>query len=246
MTQEIRIYPQADIMQSAAIAFLTGEVLRSVAARGRCSLVLSGGSTPEPVYAGLGDPSVAKNIPWESVHFFWGDERHVPPDHPESNYRMVRDTLLARVSIPEENVHRVPAEMDPRMAAFRYEEDLRSFYPGDWPRFDIVLLGIGTDGHTASLFPHTAGLQEEQRWFIANQVSALDAWRLTLSKNAINAARLTLVLAAGEAKSDAVATALEGPHQPEITPIQLISPEDGRMLWFLDQRAAAELKKGRG
>ncbi len=238
---EVRVYSSHTRMSEAAVEMFVGLALSAIEARGLFTVALSGGSTPEPVYAGLAAPEMADILPWEHVHLFWGDERHVPPDDSDSNYRMVRESLLSMIEIPEANVHRVRAEMDARMAAFDYEERLRAVFGDEWPVFDLVFLGMGTDGHTASLFPHSAGLNEEQRWFIANRAPELDAWRLTLTKNAINAARQILVLVVGESKAERIYQVLEGLHQPEDQPIQLINPEDGRMTWLLDEAAAAEL-----
>lgn len=236
---EVRIYPDHRRMSEAAAAIFSGLALSAVASRGVFTAALSGGSTPKPVYAALAESETM--LPWEQIHLFWGDERHVPPDDPDSNYRMVRETLLSAVNIPAENIHRVRAEMDPRMAAFDYEDRLRAFFHAEWPVFDLVLLGMGSDGHTASLFPHSTGLNEGQRWFIANRAPELEAWRLTLTKNAINAARHILVLAAGESKAERVYQVLEGPQKPTDQPIQMIDPEDGDMTWLLDEAAAGGL-----
>ncbi|MFW5714112.1 MAG: 6-phosphogluconolactonase, partial [Brevefilum sp.] len=201
----------------------------------------SGGSTPEPFYRGLADRANQTRLDWRNIHFFWGDERPVPPDHPDSNFGMAREVLIGQVPILEENVHRVPAEMDVRMAAFSYEEVLRDFFDGEWPRFDLVLLGMGEDGHTASLFPKSAGLNEEQRWFIANYAPGLETWRLTLTKHAINASREIWVLVQGKSKAARLAEALTGPHDPWENPIQLIAPEDGELVWMVDEDAAQKL-----
>lgn len=241
MNQRIKVFPNLDDLSKAAAEYFIMLAVKSIRKRGYFSVALSGGSTPKPLYNALGSPDQEGRLDWEKIHLFWGDERCVPPDHPNSNYRMVREEMLSKIMIPEENIHRVPAELEPRGAAYSYEETLRGFFKGQWPRFDLVLLGMGDDGHTASLFPHSAGLNEEHRWFIANDAPELDTWRLTLTKNAINAARHIAVIVAGDSKAEVLVDVLEGDYQPDVTPIQLIEPKNGQMVWFLDQAAAKKL-----
>lgn len=209
--------------------------------RGSFSAALSGGSTPKMLYSFLAEPENQERLSWADIHLFFGDERHVPPDHPNSNYRMVYETFLSKVPIPEENFHQVMTTLDPRMAAFHYEENLRAHFDSLWPRFDLVLLGMGTDGHTASLFPKTAALNEEQRWFVANFVPGQQVWRLTLSKSAINAARKIVVLVSGQSKAGMLSEVLTGKHDPYNKPVQLIAPVDGEMAWLIDSEAAKHL-----
>ena len=241
MGYKIEVYPNISILSQAAADALVKLAKKAVNEQGRFSVALSGGSTPKPLYQALAATKRQGNLSWEKFHLFWGDERCVPPDDPDSNYHMTRESLLQHISIPQENVHRVPAEMDPRMAAFSYEETLREFFTGPLPQFDLVLLGMGEDGHTASLFPHSAGLNEEHRWFIANYAPERKTWRLTLSINAINAARNIMVLVAGGSKAGMLSEVLEGKFTPFGKPIQFIAPSDGRMVWFLDQAAASKL-----
>jgi len=237
----VKVFPSTTALADfAAESFvqLAGESIR------RCGLftvALSGGSTPKLLYKELAVSERQRSLAWENIHLFWGDERCVPPDHLDSNYRMARKTLLNEISIPEGNIHRVPAELDARLAAFQYEEDLRGFFEGEWPRFDLVLLGMGDDGHTASLFPDSAGLNEEERWFIANYAPKKQFWRLTLSKNAINAARNILVLVQGTQKADMIANVLTKGEGEYVKPIMLITPWDGRMVWALDVEATSKL-----
>lgn len=237
----IQIFPDLSSLTQWVIELFISYAHQSISQRGLFSAALSGGSTPRNLYAGLGVPGRQESLPWTDIHLFFGDERHVPPDHPDSNFLMVQEALLSEVTIPESNVHRVKAELDPRIAAFSYEEELRRFFEGDWPRFDLVLLGMGEDGHTASLFPGTAGLNEEQCWFIANELPEKSAWRLTLSKNAINAARKIIVLVSGHSKAEMVSEVLGEESAQEQKPIQMISPTDGEMLWLLDREAASLL-----
>lgn len=215
-----------------------------IAERGVFSVALAGGGTPAPLYSALAQPEHQARIEWEKVHLFFGDERHVPPDNEQSNFRMVKETLLDAVSISGENIHRVQTEMDVRLAAFAYEETLRQFFPGDWPRFDLVLLGMGEDGHTASLFPHSAALNEEHRWFVANYAPEREAWRLSLTANAINAARMVLVLVRGESKAARLKKVLSGTKEPWEMPIQAIHPGEGKMIWLLDEAAGSQLPDG--
>ena len=243
MDEEIRIYPNLDGLSRAAADLFIELQKKSICSEGHFSVALSGGSTPKLLYEVLALPDWQEELEWEKVHIFWGDERCVPPDHPESNYKMVNEILLQHISIPDQNVHRVPAEMDPRMAAFSYEESLRGFFHGPLPLFDLVFLGMGEDGHTASLFPHSAGLNEEDRWFIANYAPEQETWRLTLTKNAISAAKNIAVLVAGKEKADMLSDVLEGDYQPYAKPIQLIKPVDGKMTWFVDQASARLLDK---
>jgi 6-phosphogluconolactonase len=237
----IQVFLDKSAQTKAAIEVFVTSARSAIEERGVFSVALSGGSTPKMLYAGLAEPDRQQGIDWAKIHLFFGDERHVPPDHPDSNFLMVKNTLVDEVSIPAENVHRVRAEMEPRMAAFSYEDELRAFFSGDWPRFDLVLLGMGNDGHTASLFPKTTGLNEEQRWFIANPLPSQAGWRLTLTKHAINAARKVVVLVSGGSKAEMLVEVLMGAYDPWEKPIQLISPTAGEMIWLLDRAAASRL-----
>ncbi len=241
MITNVKIFPDSQAMATAAAELFLGLGERSIRQRGCYLVALSGGSTPEALYQSLADPANQSRLDWTVVHFFWGDERHVPPDHPDSNYRAAKEALLDCIPIPLGNVHRVHAEMSPQAGASDYEEALRDFFADDWPRFDLILLGMGGDGHTASLFPHSEGLGEENRWFIANFAPKMGQWRLTLTKNAINAARTILVMVSGESKAEMLAQVLIGPKDPLERPIQLISPIHGEMLWMVDEAAAAHL-----
>jgi len=237
----IQVFPDTSAQTKAAIDLFYTSARSAIEERGVFSVALSGGSTPKMLYAGLAEPDRQEGVNWANIHLFFGDERHVPPDHPDSNFLMVNTTLFEKVSIPAENVHRVKTEMEPRMATFSYEDELRAFFSDEWPRFDLVLLGMGNDGHTASLFPKTAGLNEEQRWFIANPLPSQGGWRLTLTKHAINAARKVVVLVSGGSKAEMVSEVLTGSYDPLHKPIQLISPTAGEMIWLLDRAAASRL-----
>lgn len=240
---ELKIYPNFELLIGEAVANFIQLADRSIKQSGFFTVSLSGGTTPESFYRKLADPANQEKLAWQGIHLFWGDERPVPPNHPDSNFRMAEAALLSRVPIPDENIHRVPAEMDLQVAALNYEEMLRRFFESDWPRFDLVLLGMGEDGHTASLFPKSAGLSEEKRWFIPNYAPTTGSWRLTLTKNAINHARAIWVLIRGKSKAETLAKVLTGAKHAADYPIQLISPEDGQMVWMVDEDAAMHLQE---
>ena len=238
--QQIIIQDSQTITHKAMSMFLA-LATQAIEKRGVFSVALSGGSTPEQLYRALSDDAIQAQINWQKVHLFWGDERNVPASDPDSNFRMVNEALLKHIAIPAENVHRVTTEMGVTDAAIAYEKALQLFFPGDWPKFDLVLLGMGEDGHTASLFPHSAGLEEEKRWFIANFAPNRDIWRLTLTKNAINAARHVLVLVKGAQKAHMLVQVLQGDFNPKEKPIQTVNPIDGQLTWMLDEDAASLL-----
>ena len=242
---DIRVFDEPTALPNAGAALFIDTVLKSAATHDRVSVALAGGSTPKALYtdiAGLADESV---VPWSRVHFFWGDERHVPPDHPDSNTRMAKETLLDRVPVAAAQIHRIKAEMpDPDDAAADYESELLEFFrlePGEWPRFDLVLLGLGADAHTASLFPGTTALREQSRLVVAARVAQLGVDRITLTAPVINHAARVAFLVAGESKAEAVAAVIDGPWQPDRHPAQLIEPADGDLIWLLDAAAASKL-----
>ena len=208
------------------------------------TIALSGGSTPRRLHVLMaGDPAVRNRLPWGQLHFFWGDERHVPPDHPQSNYRMAHETLLSLASVPAENIHRVPTE-EPNavQAAEKYERELKAFFglePGQLPRFDCVLLGMGSDGHTASLFPGTEALHATRRLVAANWVEKFKAYRITLTVPVLNHADLIVFLVSGAEKAEALKEVLQGDYRPERFPAQLIRPDPGKLLWIVYAEAAS-------
>lgn len=204
--------------------------------RGRFIMALSGGSTPRPTYRLLADRRRALIIDWSRVELFWGDERCVPPDHPDSNYRMVRRALLDRVGIPTHRVHRIAGELPPYQAAAAYRAELEAVL-GEDGRFDVVLLGLGDDGHTASLFPGTAAVEERQQRVVAVYVEKMGAWRITLTLPVINNARHVIFLVSGERKAHVLARIWDG----EQLPASLVQPVDGTLTWLVDRDAAAAL-----
>ncbi|MBI3951061.1 MAG: 6-phosphogluconolactonase [Acidobacteria bacterium] len=229
-----------DVSQRAAELFvqLADE---AISAKGRFAVALSGGSTPRALYTLLASDSFRDRVTWPKVHLFWGDERCVPPDHPDSNYHMARESLLDQVPIPQENVHRMPAEQeDHERAAADYEETLQTFFglkPGQLPRFDLILLGMGEDGHTASLFPGTLALKVTDRLVAANYVEKLKAQRLTLTVPVINNAATVVFLISGASKARVLKDVLEGQYDPMRLPSQLIRPSEGRLIFIVDHAA---------
>jgi 6-phosphogluconolactonase len=216
----------------------------AIAIRGRFFLALSGGSTPKPLYTLLATPPVAMRIDWSRVHVFWGDERCVPPNDPRSNYRMAREALLDHLPLPSANVHRIRGEEDPAQAAAAYEELLRGFFGGiEIPAktsFDLVLLGMGADGHTASLFPGSAAARETHRWVVASPGPQPESWRVTLTPVLINAADHVTFLVSGAEKADRLKEVLED-RLPNPLPAQLIQPKHGALHWMIDAAAATRL-----
>ncbi len=215
---------------------------------GTCCIALAGGSTPRGLYRLLADRNAPYRgtVPWDRVHFFWGDERHVPPDHCDSNYRMAQDAMLAPAEVPPASIHRVRSEEpDAVTAAALYEEELRRFFrpqPGGWPRFDLVLLGMGADGHTASLFPGSPALDETQRWVVAARPPDRRGERITLTLPVINHAANIVFLVAGAAKAATLKAVIKGDAPPQRLPSRAIHPVDGALLWLVEREAAAQLR----
>jgi 6-phosphogluconolactonase len=238
-----RLTTPQDLFHAAAeeVARAANEAVRE---RGRFVIALSGGSTPKSLYTLLAT-NARTALPWAEMFFFWSDERHVPPADPGSNYRMAQEALLSKVPVPESNVFRVPAENpDAEEAALAYERTLRQFFSlqgGEFPRFDLILLGMGPDGHTASLFPETAALQEESRLVVANWVEKLKTYRVTFTLPVLNAARCVAFLVSGSEKAPALHEVLEGEAPGEKYPAKLVRPEEGKLIWFVDRAASSEL-----
>lgn len=211
----------------------------AVRARGTCSVVLSGGSTPRTLYSLLASQRPAR-IPWKDVHVFWGDERYVAPEDPRSNYRMAKETLLDHVPCPPANIHPMPTHLPQAdVAAREYERTLRNHFAGEWPHFDLVLLGIGDDGHTASLFPGALALAERTRWVVAAQAPVAPHSRLTLTLPVLSRATAVHVLAAGASKREALRHVLEGPGDWIKYPAAGVRGGTGSVIWWTDSDAAA-------
>ncbi len=244
----VRTLADVEALTEAAAEHILELARAAIADQGRFSVALSGGSTPRHLYARLAEPDLASQIDWSCVHVFWGDERAVPPDHEDSNYRMARDALLDHVPLPPENVHRINSELAPAAAAAEYEGVLRTYFGALAKKgrplaasFDLVLLGMGDDGHTASLFPGADAIWASKRWVAAYHVDKLDAWRITLTPVAINAAAQVTFLVSGANKAPRLRQVLYGPYQPNVLPAQIVRPEKGRLLWLIDEAAAGHL-----
>ncbi len=246
MSPTIRTFPDAEAVSRGAAEEFVRCARDAVAARGRFTVTLSGGSTPKRMFEMLADPPHRDQVDWSKTHIFWGDERSVPPDHRDSNYRMANEAMLSRLPIPVAQIHRIEAERKDRDAAARdYQAVIAKTFGvdpnGEPPAFDLVLLGMGPDGHTASLFPHTTALTEAKRWVVVNFVPKFNTDRVTLTAPILNKARAVLFLVAGADKVQPLVEVLEGPPDPSRLPSQLIAPTGGALLWFVDRLAAAKL-----
>lgn len=234
-----------DLYRKAAAEFIK-LAKASVAASGQFAAALSGGSTPKGLYSLLATSEFREQIAWPRVHLFWGDERCVPADHPESNYHMVQQTLLSKVPIPAENVYRMEGEKDPQVAALRYQETLERFFQlsnNALPQFDLILLGLGEDGHTASLFPGSAALQETKRLVTALYVEKLQSYRLTLTLPVLNHGANISFLVTGMNKASILRDVLQRGHGSTTFPAQRVKPQWGRLVWFADQAATTSCGK---
>lgn len=238
MKMETRIFPDVAALSRGALEEMHKIIAGAVEQRGRACVALSGGHTPAQMYA-LWAAEFRARTPWDRLHFFWGDERYVAHDDPLSNYRMACETLISHVPIPAANVHPYPTSLpQPQAAADAYEAELRAYFAGSPPEFDVQLLGIGEEGHTASLFPGSPALEEHRRWVAAVEVPATPPRRLTLTPAVLNLSRHTLFLVAGESKREILAKLRDEPNpQTSIYPAARIHPS-GQVLWFLDQAAA--------
>ena len=243
---DVRRFADIEALSRAATGEFVALARDAIARRGRFSVALAGGSTPRRVYELLSSPDHRAAVDWDRVEFFWGDERVVPPDHPDSNYGMAFAVLLAPLAVPSSRVHRIKAErLDLEEAARDYHMEIARVLgaeaAGPPPAFDLILLGMGADGHTASLFPYSEALPERRRWVVSHYVARLGARRITLTPPILNRAREIRVLVAGADKASTLHEVLEGPRDPERLPVQLVAPESGRLVWLVDQAAAAKL-----
>ena len=231
----LHVFADPAALGRAAAARITTAAADAIAARGRFCLVLAGGETPRQTYSVLAGEAFAGRVDWARIQFFWGDERCVPPDDPRSNYRMARESLLDRISAVPENVHRIHGEEAPARAARLYEEQLRDVVP------DLVLLGLGMDGHTASLFPGHAAVRELDRRVVAEYVGVVIGWRVTMTPPLLNSARAIAFLVSGTAKAGPLRQVLQGGLPAELLPARAIQPASGRLDWLLDAAAASGL-----
>jgi 6-phosphogluconolactonase len=240
------VEPDAAALARRAAQYFVEMAGEAVAAQGRARIAVSGGSTPKATFELLADPKQPwrARMPWDHLDLYWVDERCVPPDNPNSNYHMTREALLDRVPLRPEQIHRMEGELEPEVAATRYESELRSSFRlegAENPHFDLVALGMGPDGHTASLFPHTAALNETGKLVAANHVPQKDTWRITLTRPVINYARSVFFLAGGSDKAQILKEVFQGPRDPDRLPSQLIRPVSGILTLILDKTAAALL-----
>jgi len=236
MNREIKVLPDAAAVAREAAERVVAAANRAADEGRTFSVALAGGSTPKALYELLASEAYRSRVDWTKVEVFFGDERNVPPDHKDSNYRMAHQALLSKVPIPGDNVYRMAGDLDANEAAKEYGQVLKEKF-GDGG-IDMVLLGMGDDGHTASLFPDTAALDERKHRAVANYVPKLNTWRITLSAPFINRSREVLVLVAGASKAARVQEVLEGPPDPRRLPVQLIAPPEGTVTWLLDAGAA--------
>jgi 6-phosphogluconolactonase len=248
---EYFVEPDATALARRAARYFVDAAAQAAAAHGRARIAISGGSTPKVAFEMLADPAqpFRTAMPWDKLDLWWVDERCVPPDHPDSNYRMTREAMLDHVPLAPAQIHRMEGELAPDVAASRYEAELRSsFRPegSQTPRFDLIALGMGPDGHTASLFPHTAALREVTRLAVANHVQNKDAWRITLTQTVINNGASVFFLIAGADKAQILSEVMTGPRDPERLPSQLIAPAGGILTLLLDKAAASELPATEG
>jgi 6-phosphogluconolactonase len=239
--KQVSVFPDIDELSRAAAQRFASLSEAAIRSHGRFATALSGGSTPRRLYSLLGSSPYRENIEWNKVHIFWADERCVAPSHEASNYELVADVMLSRVAVPEEHIHRIHGEEGPRQAAAAYEEELHRFFaasPG--PIFDLVLLGVGVDGHTASLFPGSAELQEKSRDVVAVYREKPDIDRVSLTLPVLNRAANVLFLVAGNDKADIVYEVLKSGNEKQY-PAGLVQPVDGILSWFIDEAAASKI-----
>jgi 6-phosphogluconolactonase len=242
----IRVFPDPAALADSAARQIVERCQAAIDARGGFSIALSGGSTPRDLHLRLASPPLAQQIDWAHVHVWFGDERCVPPDDPQSNYRMANETLLTKVPVPAAQVHRMRGELPPEQAAAAYERELHEFFGNDPPRLDVILLGMGDNGHTASLFPGLTAVHEQQRWVVAEYVAEVGMWRITLTPAVINLAREVVFLVAGSGKASMLHQVLEGPFVPDDRPSQIVRPTPGEVIWLVDAAAAADLSPAPG
>lgn len=245
---DVRVLPSPLEVAAAAAELVVDEAVASVAARGRFTMALSGGSTPALLYAVLAAAPYTPRMPWPQTHLFWSDERWVPLDDPDSNAGMAKRELVDKVPAPHDQVHPIQTtDLTPAESARRYEEEVRALGAGGAPpRFDVILLGLGDDGHTASLFPGSAALDEQDRLVVANYVPQLGSWRVTFTLPLLNAARRVLFLVTGAGKASALRAVLEPEDEALVPPAALVHPDDGSVTWLVDREAVSRLAGAQG
>lgn len=246
--RELVVCPDAGSVACDGARRFAGDAAAAIQERGRFAVALSGGSTPKRLFELLAQDPYLEEVDWQNVHFFWSDERYVPPTDPASNYRMAAIALLSSLELPAVNIHRVQTELAPAGAAAEaYEREILALFrpgPGEVPKFDLVLLGLGTNGHTASLFPHSKALHENSRLVVADYVEEVSQWRITMTASLINSAQNVLFLVTGGEKAQVVKDVLFGMPNAEQLPAQLIQPSPGTSVWLMDRAAAGMLPEG--
>lgn len=241
---DIVVFPDTEMLTYAAADYVVKVAQESIASHGRFIFALSGGTTPRKLYGLLATEPYRSQIVWEKVEIFWSDERCVPPDDAESNYRLAQEVMLSQLTLSPNQIHRMPAdEADREVAAEKYSQEMQRVFGETLPRFDLIQLGMGPEGHTASLFPHQPSLHEQQRLTIPVTVPKPPPPRLTFTPPVLNAARHILFLVTGSEKADAVQAVLEGNYQPDEYPAQIVQPSQGEVTWMFDRDAAAKLTK---
>jgi 6-phosphogluconolactonase len=236
----IQIFPTPDALAEAVARHGAERAKAAISATGRFTVAISGGSTPQAAYSRLaGGESRVTSEEWRKFHVLWGDERCVPPDDLRSNYRMAKEALLDRVPIPARQIHRIRGEDDPEKAASEYEREIRALLDGR--SLDLVLLGLGEDGHTASLFPGQPAVWETSRWVMAVPAPDGKLWRVTLTPVILNSARNVTFIVSGASKAARLQQVIEGPFTPDLLPAQAIHPTNGRLTWMVDEAAAGQL-----
>jgi 6-phosphogluconolactonase len=234
----MQVFQTTEALNKAVAEFIITTAAKAIAARGRFTLALSGGQTPEKLYSLLAEPAYSKQIQWDKTFIFWGDERCVPLDDERNNAHLAKLLLLNKVNIPSSNIYRIPVNLSPPEAAKNYEKEINNFFDNEAPRFDIILLGLGENGHTASLFPHTKVLDEQAEAVRAVYLEEEKMFRVTMIAPMINHAHHILFLVTGENKAEILEKILHTPDHPDNYPAQLIHPVDGKLHWYVDNAAA--------
>jgi len=247
--REIRILPDGAAIAKRAAQEFVQAAAAAVRAKGSFNAALAGGSTPKALYSLLvNDPALRSQLLWDKIHFFFGDERHVPPDHADSNFRMATEAMISKSPLKPEQITRIKGEYpDAEQAALEYEKALREFFKlkdGDYPRFDLLLAGMGNEGHTLSLFPGTKALHPDRRIVVSNWIGKLYTERITLTAAAASNAAEIIFMVTGADKAPALKSVLEGPYEPEQLPAQLLQPQNGKLLWLVDAAAGSMLTVG--
>ena len=238
---KIQVFQTPEKLTEATAEFIVKTAKDAVSTRGRFAISLSGGHTPERLYTLLSKPPFVSQMPWDKTFVFWGDERCVPSDDPQNNARMAKVLLLNHITIPAANIYPIPVDMSPADAANDYEKTINNFFKEEAPRFDLILLGLGENGHTASLFPGTEVVFEKSRLVKEVYVDEQKMFRITMTAPLINQAYNIMFLMEGAGKAEILNTVLNTAYQPEKYPAQLIKPVNGNLYWYMDQKAAALL-----